>query len=314
MKTLFRLMSVCSVAMAGVLAVPSVASADSGVEMLGTTSQAHSHGGKERMFKRALEQVQLRPEQKTQVDKLMEEGRERHAAAKQAKGEFMRALADQIDSGKIDRCKLAPQTKALASAMAKTRPGDRAAMEKLHDILDSTQRGRFVEALQQEWQRAERSHSPDAIVDYLDDQLELTDDQESRLREVLTGLKQIREAEPGHAEKKEMWKRILEGFKGEQFDIEKIAPSDSAKDEERAMHRIEGRLWAGEAILPILDEAQRSKIANLLREKAQRHTGSENGAQGAERRMQKGPPQGREAQENEQQENEQQEEEEEEAD
>lgn len=269
MKTLVRLMSVCSLVTAGVLATPAIASADAApVEgLIGTTAQAHSHGSKMRMFDRALEAAVLRPEQRAAVDELKTAAKERHKPVQRAKRELMRTVADQIEEGKIDRCALEPQVDTLASAMLKAKKGDRKDFEKLHGILDEQQRGRFVESLKAQWEEMKRAHSTDAMLDKLDRELELTDDQRTRLHEIIDGLKQIREASAERAEYRERWSRILEAFKGDEFDLDAIAPvKEDAK--ERLTRWIDGRLWGGEVILPVLNEEQRTKLAKLLREKS----------------------------------------------
>jgi Spy/CpxP family protein refolding chaperone len=282
MKTLVRLIGVCSLATVGVVATPSIAIADSsarGGETIGTTTEA-MHMGARKLFKRALHETQLRPEQKSEVDKLIAEAEKRHEPVKKAKREFMMALADQIDSGKIDRCKLAPQIKALADAMAEAHPGDRDAFEELHSILDPEQRVRFVDALKEQWESAKKAHSTEAIVHKMSRELNLSDDQKSKLREVIGALKKIRDAEPAHQEHRARWARMLEAFKGEHFDLDEIAPMKDVA--EMRTKRIEARLWAAEAVLPILNEEQRSLIAKKVRDKAQGHIETERGTKTAQ--------------------------------
>ena len=276
MKTLVRLMSVCSLVMVGVVATPSLASADEPVqseEVVGTTSQA-IHGSHMKMFKRALEAADLRPEQQAEVDKMISAAKERHAPVKKARADFMVALADQIESGKIDTCKIAPQTKALAEAKAKTRPGDRADFEKLHALLDPEQRTHFVDSLRSQGEAAKRAHNTQAIVDKMSRELKLTDDQKEKVSEIISGLKQIRDAEPGHAEHRARWQRILDGFKSDHFVLDEIAPMGDDV-EAKATKRIEAHLWAGQALLPILNDEQRATVATKLRDKAKGHDGTE---------------------------------------
>lgn len=270
MKPFVRLMSVCSLVLAGAIAAPAAAH-DHGGDV-STTTEA-MRGSMHKVFDRALEDAELRPEQKAEVDKLRAEAKKRHEPAKKAKGEFMLAVADQIDTGKVDRCNLAPQVKALAKAKAATKPGDRDAMEKLHSIMDSTQRSRFVDSLRKQFDEAKEAHSTDAIIEKMGRDLKLSQDQKSSLREIIDGLKQIRDAEPGYKEHVARKMRILEAFKGEKFDIDEVAPLEDA--EGYATKRIEARLWAAEAVLPVLNEEQRAMVAKKLRDKAQRHIGTQ---------------------------------------
>lgn len=106
-------------------------------------------------------------------------------------------------------------------------------------------------------------HEPAALAEKMAKKLNLDPDQKASLEKILTGLHEVREAEPGHAAHRERWEKILESFKGEQFDFDKVAPmGDVAK---HATARLEHMLWAGEAILPVLDPAQRRDLADKLR-------------------------------------------------
>jgi Spy/CpxP family protein refolding chaperone len=267
MKTRLALIGVSSLLTLGLAAAPTIARADTATdEDVSTTSAAFHKAG--HVFKQALEDVELRPEQMDAVDKLESDGEARHADTKAAKRELMMAVADQVEKGKLDECALQPQIEKVAAAAAKARPGDRAAFEQLHDILDKDQRAKFVDALQKHW----KEHKKDAasMADKMATELKLTDDQKGKLEEILSALKTIREAEPGHAAHRERWTKIMEAFKGDTFKLDDIAPmGDVAAHTDR---RIEHHLWAAEAILPILNKDQRELAAQKMRDKAQGHT------------------------------------------
>jgi hypothetical protein len=272
MKHLVRLVGICSVVMAGaIVTTPAFAHDDSAESGETADAKKEAHHGMHKLFERAFEDAKLRPEQKVEVDKLMAEAAKRHEPAKKAKGEFMLALADQIDDNKIDRCKLADQTKALAKAKAEAMPGDREAMEKLHGILDSTQRGLFIDSVKSQFEEAKKAHSSEALVEKMGRDLKLSDEQKTSLKEIIEGLKQIRDAEPGYQKHKARMGRLLEAFKGEQFDIDAVAPLDEDDALEKSEKRIEARLWAAEAIIPVLTDEQRDVVAKKLRDKANRH-------------------------------------------
>ncbi|MBX3207102.1 MAG: Spy/CpxP family protein refolding chaperone [Labilithrix sp.] len=270
MKTFVRLISVCSMVSLGVVAVPITASADEAARSEEVdTSSAALHSGARKVFEKALADVELRPEQEEAVGKLKAEAKERHAPVREARRGLMLAVAEQIEKGKIDRCALAPEIKKVASAMAEARPGDREAMEKLHSILDPDQRTRFVDALKRHWESHQKSFDAAAMTDKISRELDLTDDQKDKVRHILSGLKEIAEAEPAHAEHRALWSRILEAFKGDHFDLDEVAPSKDVA--EKTTKRIEGHLWAAEALLPVLTEQQRGVLADKLRSKAQGH-------------------------------------------
>jgi Spy/CpxP family protein refolding chaperone len=270
MKSMVRLIGTLGVLTLGVVAMPPVANADPAqTENVESTAQAMHHGARQ-LFERAIEDARLRPKQQAAVDELIADAEHRHEPTKAAKRELMLAVADQIEAGKIDRCALAPQIEALANAMAEAHPGDRAALEKLHSILDPEQRVRFVDSLQKGWASAKKSHTPRLFADYIAKKLGLSDEQKDRVEDILSGIKEVRDADPDHAEHHRRWARILEAFKGNDFDIDEVAPMGDVKAK-RTKH-IEGHLWAAEAMLPVLNDEQRALLAKKLRDKATGHT------------------------------------------
>jgi hypothetical protein len=208
--------------------------------------------------------VQLRPDQKTAVEAMKAEAEKRHAPVKAAKDRLATALADQIEKGELDRCALAPDIKALASAVADARPGDRAAFEKLHSILDPTQRGVFVDALKRQWDSLEKMHAPAALADKMAKELNLSADQKASEEKILTGLREVDEAEPSYAAHHERWTKILDAFKGDHFVLDEIAPMGDVAAHSAA--KVERMLWAKEAILPVLNPEQHKGLADKIRE------------------------------------------------
>lgn len=280
MKKLVRTMVTCSIAALGALAIPTVASAGPAqTEQVGTTTQA-VHGARERMFERALDQVQLRQDQKDAIDRLRSEAEQRQAPVQQARSALMVKVADQLESasGKVNRCELKSEIGAVASAVARVRPADRKAFEQLHQILDEGQRADFVDALKREVATARKAHQPGPIVDKMGKELGLTADQKDSLKRIITGLKEIREAEPAFDQHRDTWNKILEAFKTDNFNLDEVAPMGDVQA--NVTEKIEGRLWAAEAIIPVLTPQQRATAAKRLRSRAQ-HVGDHHHQQGS---------------------------------
>jgi hypothetical protein len=265
MKRFSRLISVAGILALGLTAVPSLVRADSA----GTTQPSEGgtaegmHGGA-KLIEKALDEVHLRADQKAAVEAMKAQAKDRHAAVKGAKGELATAVAEQIEKGELDRCALAPKIDALASAVAQAHPGDRADFERLHSILDPQQRTAFVDALQRQWDSVKAMHQPAALADKLTEKLNLSSDQKESLEKILSGLQEIREAEPSHAAHRQRWTKILDAFKGEHFALDQVAPMGDMATHTRK--RVEARLWAGEAILPVLNADQRKALADKLRD------------------------------------------------
>jgi Spy/CpxP family protein refolding chaperone len=230
-----------------------------------SASNAMPMHGAPRLIEKALDEVQLRPEQKSAIAKIKADAEKRHAPVKAARSEFLGALADQIEKGKLDRCALAPAIKALASAGAEAHPGDRAAFEQLHSILNAEQRAAFVEALKRNWESLQKFHEPAALAEKVAKELNLSADQKASLEKIFAGIHEVRQAEPWYAAHRERWTKILDAFKGDRFVLDEVAPMGDVAAHSTA--RVEGRLWAGEAMLPVLEPEQRKAVADKLRER-----------------------------------------------
>lgn len=265
MKKLVRVLSTCSIVALGAMVVPSIAGASPG-DTVTVQAEAKGHGGK--LIARALDQVELRPDQQKEVDKLRSEAAARHQPVKQARRALMVKVADQLDKGQINRCDLGHEVQGVASEVSKVRAADRDAFERLHDILDQDQRKEFVDALKSEVDAARKAHDPGAIADRMGKELNLSSDQKDSIKRIITGLKEVREAQPGYEQHRERWSRTLEAFKGDDFDIDEVAPMGDV--EAKATKRINARLWAAEAIIPVLNQQQRSLAAKKLRDRAER--------------------------------------------
>ena len=271
MKTTVRLISATTIALAFALA-PAVAQAEPAPAEEIMSPAEDKHGGR-RMFERALEQLELRPEQQQAIDQLKAEAEKRHEPVKAAKRELMNAAADQVEAGKIDRCELDPKIEKVAAAKAQAHPEDRAAFEKLHSILDKQQRTTFVDSLKRSWEARRQAHDPTRLADKMARELGLTEEQKGKVQQILSGLREITEALGTHEEHGERWSRVLEAFKGDRFVLDEVAP---AEDVAAMMTRkMAGHLWAAEALLPVLDKDQRALLAQKLRDKARGHTETE---------------------------------------
>ena len=271
MKTSLRLISAGTFAL-GLILAPAVVNAAPPAEDV-TSPAEEKHAGARRIFEQALADVELRPDQIKEVEAMKTEAKKRHEPVRAAKRELAEAVADQIEAGKIDRCALDTQIDKVASAKAQAHPGDRAAFEKLHSILDKDQRTKFVDLLKRGWERRQQAHDPTKLADKMARELGLTEEQKGKVQQILTGLQQISEALGTHEQHAEKWSKILEAFKGDRFVLDEIAP---AEDVAAMMKRkMTGHLWAAEALIPVLTKDQRATLAEKLRGKARGHTETE---------------------------------------
>lgn len=234
----------------------------------------------------ALGEVPLRSDQRTEIETLAAEAEARHAPTADARKELMLTFADQVENGAIDRAALQAKIDAAAADLEKVRADDRAALVKLHALLDAEQRHAFVDALEEQMKsmkskRGDRgAHAKGGFgkMKQLAADLELTDEQKSQIKDAM------REA---RKEGKETWKRrrheraghgaahadrkgprrgpmkVLEAFREDKLDLDKLALRGGAEPAARSATLRMASM--AEKVLPILTPQQRKIAADKLR-------------------------------------------------
>ena len=236
-----------------------------------------SHGPV-KMILVALGDVPLRADQRATIDQLAKDAEARHDGVRAAREAMTLAVADQVQAGSIDHAALQPKVDALVAAMDKARPADRAALEKLHALLDADQRVAFVDAMQAHGPGRPGGGEGMERLKQLGDELKLTDEQRGKIRELITAEWRGNHGGPphdgdhgpgpgpgggmhhgGHPGK------VLDAFKGDHFVLDEVAPPPDAKELIRGGDRM---LHLAEVVLPILTPEQRTALAGKIRDRA----------------------------------------------
>jgi Spy/CpxP family protein refolding chaperone len=237
----------------------------------------------------ALGEVPLRADQRTAIETLASEAEARHAPMADARKELMLAFADQVEKGTIDRTALQPKLDKVTADFEKVRADDRAALSKLHGILDADQRNAFVDALHEQMKAKHAEHAEHmqggfGKLKQLAADLALTDAQKSQIHDVMReahkeGMEAWKQRAHGeHGTAPAEWsrqhagrhpggghhgKRPLEAFREDKFDLDKVAPSHGAKA--MAQFGTERMTKLADKVLPILTPEQRKIAADKLR-------------------------------------------------
>lgn len=265
----------------GASALSSVACGGS-VEQVQSSSQAASKApiapsshGAIKMVGAALGEVALRPEQRTEIEKLAADAAARHAPLYEGKKQLMLTFADLVETGAIDRATLQTGVDKVAGDLEKSRNDDRAAIVKLHDLLDKQQRGDFVDALEDQF-KGKHEGGPRAgfgQLRKLAEDMKLTDDQKDKVKDVFKDA--WREGKKEHHGDKHGWggrgdrkagKHALEAFRDDKLDLDKALPPMDVKA--MASGGVEHVAKIAGKILPILTPEQRKIAADKLREMA----------------------------------------------
>jgi Spy/CpxP family protein refolding chaperone len=219
----------------------------------------------------ALGDVPLTATQRAQVERLAADAEARHADARLARKDLMLAVAAQVQVGSIDRAALRPKVDALAAALTKAQPADRASFEQLHALLSADQRTAFVDALEariEEHKGKMREGHP--LKKWADD-LKLTDDQRTQIRAALHDhFRQMAHGEGGEhpwADEGHRGAKVLSAFKQERFVMDEVAPT---RDVSLMAGKMSDHLLGlAETVLPLLTPEQRGIAATKIRERAE---------------------------------------------
>jgi Spy/CpxP family protein refolding chaperone len=255
------------------------------VEQPQTTSSAASKApvaanghGAVKIVGEALGDVALRPEQRAEIEKLAAEAETRHAPLADGKKQLMLAFADQVERGAIDRAALQASIDKLMADVEKSRNDDRAAIAKLHGLLDRQQRNDFVDALEKSFKGKHgfgENGPPGKAFGHmhgLAEELKLTDEQKDKIKDVFKDswhdarhdARKNGKHGGGHGHRE--GKHALEAFREDKLDLDKVAPPMDLKA--IANEGVDRVSKIASQILPILTPEQRKVAADKLREMA----------------------------------------------
>lgn len=262
------------------------ATASQGTSVAPITAAVH---GRAKFIADALGQVPLRADQRATIEQMATDAEARQEPMRKAREALVLAIADQVQAGTtIDHTALQPKIDALTAAHQAARPADRAAFEKLHDLLTPDQRLAFVTAMQNAMgshqQGAGREKVKGRMQKWADD-IGLSQDQRDQIREKIraqwqahfagavagTDEQKTEAIQDGqmafHAQQAhEHMGRMLEAFKADKFSMDAVSPiqNDKPMAQEFAGHMLN----MVEAALPILTSDQRALVASKLRQRA----------------------------------------------
>jgi Spy/CpxP family protein refolding chaperone len=227
----------------------------------------------------ALSQVALRTDQRVAIEKLATDAETRHQSAAPLRVNLANAIATQVESGKIDEAALQPQIDALVANMEAQRPLDHAAFQKMHDLLDATQRQAFVDAVHANMQArknqgggAHHGGHGDKMQEWAT-ALNLTDAQKDQIKtsmktefaarmQTMAADKDGPNGAGGHGGRG----HILDNFVADNFSIDQAAPAPADMKNQVAEMTTHGVHFV-EVILPTLTADQRKIAADKIRAK-----------------------------------------------
>jgi Spy/CpxP family protein refolding chaperone len=209
----------------------------------------HQHG----LIGAALKLDSLSPEQRAQIEQLVQARRTASAPVRQADAQVLTTLAQQVESAKADPQALAPSLAAEHAAAMNQVQVDRTTLAQLHTILTPAQRNQLVDAVEA---RTGGEHGArEGKQGFGGARLGLTPEQKAQIRANL-GAERPRVYLLG---KRAEMHAALESFRGDSFDPSGITRLHDGGEREVRMTN---------AMIPVLTPNQRATVAERLRNRA----------------------------------------------
>jgi Spy/CpxP family protein refolding chaperone len=228
----------------------------------------------------ALSQVALRTEQRAAIEKLATDAETRHQSALPLRVNLANAIGAQVEAGKIDQTALQPQIDALSANWEAQRPLDHAAFQKMHDLLDATQRQAFVDAVHANMQ-ARKNQSGGAHhgghgekMQEWATALNLTDAQKDQIKSSMQAefvahkgemMQHMQEGKGGPGGEHGGRGHILDNFVADNFSVDQAMPQSDVK--ERVSEMTTHGIRFVELVMPTLTADQRKLAADKIRAK-----------------------------------------------
>lgn len=237
-----------------------------------TAGRGHGRGGPQMMFISAIKELDLSADQRKTIDGLID-GMKPEAGneARPDPSAFFQALQDDVRAGKVDEAAL----NAKLAALGDPNKGPQkmaAAFQTLHDTLTPDQRTKLVASIQAKMDahekdegahhdREEAREGKDRPVAPFLRGIDLRDDQKTKIEQALASAGMEKpEGKARFEEMRDKMKSSLEAFKADKFDAVAAMPN---RGEGPGQH-LAKMVKAMAIIVPILDEAQRTKLADNL--------------------------------------------------
>jgi Spy/CpxP family protein refolding chaperone len=222
----------------------------------------HHKGHKAGLVGAALKLDSITPEQRTQIEGLVQARKVAQVPVRQADAQVLTVLAQQVEAGKSDPQVLGPSLAVERAAAMGAARVDQATLVQLHSILTPAQRAQLVDRMEARTGKlAERKgegvreHKAKGEGGF--GRLGLTQEQKAQIK---ANLEASRPERPVRGEKGGM-KAALESFRGDSF---------SAPAMEHAQNKGMREVRMTTAMIPVLTPNQRATVAAHLRARATR--------------------------------------------
>lgn len=231
--------------------------------------------GHQRKLMKLMKKLDLRADQRVAVESLAKDMKRKAKPLRKLRKQAMAQVAAGVRAGKIDQAAveaLIQQAKTQAKAL---KPDFLTSLNKLHAILDPQQRAQLVQIIKEKKQK--RFHKfrgkHRGKMKKMAKKLNLTEDQKDQIKAAMhTQFSQFKKDRPAMRGK---WKQrradavaAAAAFTSDSFDARSLALFK--KGPGMVAHKGKRMIALSEAVLPMLTDAQREKLATIIEKRATR--------------------------------------------
>jgi Spy/CpxP family protein refolding chaperone len=242
----------------------------------GEEHREHHHGGVFGLIVMSLKDLDLSADQKDKVEKIRADLVTKAEPAKAAGKDLANTLADGVAAGKVDRAKTDASIGKLVTQVTTTHDASLTALNDLHAVLTPAQRAKLVDEVQGHWENWKEAHGKDEADDKqhhdgymlgLVRELGLSQDQADKIKAAFKDKMKAAPQDHAHKEVQDHLKAFGTAFKADTFDAKKLTGAKAAAGH-MAKWGATRRARFLEAAAPILTADQRTKLAQTIRDHA----------------------------------------------
>ncbi len=242
----------------------------------GDEHREHHDAGVLGLVVMSIKDLDLSADQQTAVEKLRAELVSKMEPSRAAGKDFANTLADGVAAGKIDRAKVDVAINKLATQAQGLHEVSLTVLNQLHATLTAQQRAKLVDNLQAHWERWKEAQGRDEADDHqhrsghllaLVRQLGVTQEQAEKIKASFHDKMKASPQDHAHKEVQDHLQAFATAFKSDTFDAKKLTGAKVANGH-IARWGATRRARFVEAATPLLTPEQRTKLAAILRDHA----------------------------------------------
>jgi Spy/CpxP family protein refolding chaperone len=235
-------------------------------------------GGIMGLLKRSVEDLDLDERQRAALTELRKDIKGSSPRDHEAQRAFHAALLSAVEAGDVDVADFADDLSAIETGAAAKTQALQKMLDGLHSTLTAGQRAELVDSMDSALERG-RKHKGDAkpgatrgkdrsrghsMLRRIAKKLNLSDEQMAKLREASEAATPA-ESRASHDESRAKMREMVRSFANDDFDA--AAAGVGTDIPKHARRKAEGMLNQLAVLVPILDEAQRAELAQLIERK-----------------------------------------------